>query len=253
MTQFITSQQTSRMAGLMAYMQEEHLMTPEQLSEEFFSGIVDRAVKAGELDAELGKDTSFESMPMMSEEEFQQIVHNAVVNRRSEKSKIVDAEIVWEQTPPAGPVTELSIGKPRVIGKVEVPMTPLNEFHEKMLQEPERLVLGGCIPSVKWSELDSIIKYLEIFRGVVSPDPDVRLGKPARTPAQIQADTEAEASSPTYLAIVKKLRRRILVDGQLDLDSTRRLNDAGFTVSYIPTLKQLTIAIAGDFKLSWEV
>lgn len=280
-TQVVKSK--TNVASTFALLAERHLMTHDELNQEFFHDVVDRSVRSGELDAELGQDSTME---LMSEEEFKQIFVDAMTRPRSAKSpsrkvmfvaavredifkgKPVEQEVEHgvtrkrtpssqDATPPIVPadgiMTEMGLGQPRVTGVIDNPITPINEFHQEMLKEPERLVLGGCIPSVRWSELDSIITYLNIFRDLVTPETEERLGKPARTKEELNAEIEAECNSPTYLAIVKKLRRRLLVDGVLDLDITRRLNDAKFTVSYIPTLKQLTVEITTDYKLSWEV
>lgn len=276
-------QSNTHIASVFQLFAEKHLLTHDQIQEEFFHDVVDRSVKAGEVDAELGQDST---QPMMSEEEFNEIMRASIAKRQeikkngcagdrvivpsfsvpmhqaiypgamtsqcaSRKSMFVSE--VKKILPADGVATEMGLGEARVIGHVENPITPINEFHQEMLKEPERLVLGGCIPSVRWSELDSIIAYLSIFRDMVTPEAEERLGKPARTKAELNAEIEAEQNSPTYLTIVKKLRRRLLVDGVLDLDITRRLNDAKFTVSYIHTLKQLTVEITADYKLSWEV
>ena len=285
-----TTQTNTRMAGLFAHIQAEHLMTPDQLNAEYFSDVVDRTVKAGELDAALGQDSS---EPMMSEEEFQEIMRGAgrrtttlskasydiplpksgvVVHLRvprvpevfaSPSRKVMFTGISPRRPEPteevceyckADQATEMGLSKSRVIGHVEAPIAPINEFHEQVLAPEERPVFGGCIPSVRWGEVDSIITYLKIFREIANPAEDERLGKPAFTKEQIKRRTEDELNSNCFKQMAKKLRRRLLDEqGVLDMDFARKLNDEHFYVSHSVALGKLNVEITPDHKLSWEV
>ena len=295
-----TTQTNTHMAELFALIQQDHLMTADQLNAEYFSDVVDRTVKAGELDAALGKDTS---EPMMSEEEFQEIMSGAVrrppIVRRvihrtpraftgrtiiTEPKDLPSARlensgvVVHLRVPPLpeflastairksepreqvcddckdDQTTEMGLSKPRVIGRVENPVKPINEFHEQVLVAEERPVFGGCIPSVRWGEVDSIITYLKIFREIANPAEDERLGKPAFTKAQIKRRTEDELNSNCFKQMSKKLRRRLLDEqGVLDMDFARKLNDEHFYVSHSVALGKLNVEITPDHKLSWEV
>lgn len=258
-------QTVAHLHGAMAIMQQEHLVTRERLNEEFFSDVVDRAVHAGELDAELGKDTSFDSFPLMSEDEYQQIINRTLLRGRGVVC-IHDIDVpaaVPTPTPAVACdspsrksmfVTEMGLGKPRVVqAAVDEAPQPLNDFHEHVLAEQPRPVIGGCIPSVVWSDLDSIITYLGIFKELAARVPDTKLDKPAYTQAQIEAELDAERDSQTFKVIVTKLRKRLFADGQLDLDVTRRLNEAGYMVSYVQALGKLTVEITPNDKLAWDV
>lgn len=286
---------TSRMAALFAIIQDEHLLYPEELNQEYYHDVVDRSIRAGEIDAELGKDSSLDSMPLMPEEEFKQLLQESlqavrnkhklpkmeydlqrgefrapVVEPKVEVGHLSDGTVVETvnaldffdymamksdhlQTKSTAPLTEMSLGQPRVLDTVDLPIQPLNEFHQHVLEATDRPVVGGCIPSVTWSEMDNIIAYLDSFKEVVSRVPDEKLDKPSWTKEMIEADIQAEYESKIFTQMSVKIKRRLLRDGQLDLETTRRLNEVGYTVSHVPTLGVLQIEITKDFKLSWPI
>ena len=287
-----STQNQTRLASAVELFRRHHLRTAEEVSQEFFHDLVDRTVKAGELDAELGVDTSNETMPIMPEDEFQEILRGTLTARRVAKQRLasdprhiayitsskadektftvedhlraypgamisqqmVDAEITWTAAPvQSHPMTEFSVGKVRVIDHTDVKYEPINEFHQQVLETSERPVLGGCIPSVRWGDVDSILTYLHIFKEIAAPAEDERLGKPAYTADEIERRVDGELNSKCFMQIAAKLRRRLLVDGVLDTDFARRLNAEGFHVSYVQTLGKLNVEITPDHKLSWEV
>lgn len=140
----------------------------------------------------------------------------------------------------------------RVIGRNPEPEIAPNEYQKAVVRDTGRLALGGCIPSVTWHDLQNVIDYLVIFKGIITKEPDVKCGKPSMTPAEREKFISDEVASPIFKIMMHKLKQQLIFNNELHGINAKVVRDAGFPVSYISTTNTLVVEITKDNKLSWK-
>lgn len=140
----------------------------------------------------------------------------------------------------------------RVIGRNPEPEIAPSEYQKAVVRDTGRLALGGCIPSVTWHDLQNVIDYLVIFKGIITKEPDVKCGKPSMTPEEREKFIADEVASPIFKIMMHKLKQQLIFNNELHGINAKVVRDAGFPVSYISTTNTLVVEVTKDNKLSWK-
>lgn len=242
----VAKQDMSALQSVFTTVQREYLVTRDQLQDEIFADSVNRSLEPEDF------EVSYAGISTRSAS-LDELVEKGLISRVPTLSESTQDRIMDNLYSRLPNNTYMGVSKPRTIGFEPERNVVINDFALMDDDVPGRVTLGRCIPSVRWSDLDSIVEYLNIYKAVVTRKPDTKLHKPDMTMEQIEADIAAEEASPLYDAMVKKMLFRLMPDGHLDLDVARRLNDAGFPVAHVIALGKLTVMVSSEVTLNWDV
>lgn len=261
-------------------MQENHLVYPCMFEEQKYNALVDDMVSEEELNAALASDVCIDSTPKAFSDDALKIGIQPdqpwprESRREAPRGGFGPSFKKHEQGVEAITITAFDVADAeesvmpefdrgsfdrclsavRVVGVNPEPEADITDYQHAVMEDRDRLALGGCIPLVKWSELDNVIKYLDIFHELCSRKPNVRrFGRPGFSPEEIENQIAAETNSPIYKIMMHKLKRQLVVDGEINQMVANALWQAGYRVIYSKTLQTVGVMINPDNKLSWKL
>lgn len=216
-----------------ALVQQEHLVTRDQIQDEFYATFVDDIIDPDLLDEVLAEHA--EHMLHRPATLGEMVKTGIVTKQPTPELTMLDTSIEPAELD-TGIKTHMGLSVSRIVAVQPDPEVVHTEYQKAVLTKSDRVTISGCIPSVTWKVEDNIMAYLEIF---------------SKLP---ERELAAEMASDIYGDMMSQIRRNLFVEGKLNKALADRLDLAGYETSYNAQTNQLMVNMTMmGITLGWTV